>query len=136
VSADLTAPNALDEHGRKSGLWVEADPHGGAMTGEYVDGERQGVWRHSFVDGSLRSEGAYDRGTLHGPWTWYRASGGLLQRGGFLGDEKHGHWERWDAAGNLIDSGSWHRGQKRGTWTYFNPDGTIKRTTTHRPKTP
>lgn len=131
-----TAPNDVDDRGRKVGRWTEVDSHGGTITGEYVDGERCGVWRHYFVDGSLRSEGEFDRGSLHGTWTWYRATGGLLQRGGFLDDEKHGLWERWDAHGNQIDRGSWERGSKSGEWTVFNPDGTIKRTTTLRPRTP
>jgi antitoxin component YwqK of YwqJK toxin-antitoxin module len=56
--------------------------------------------------------------------------------GGFLAGEKHGQWERWDAEGNLIDSGIWDRGKKIGEWTYYNPDGSIKRTTKHRPKAP
>ena len=127
-------PNELDDKGRKTGIWTEADSHAGVMTGEYVEGDRHGVWRHFFVDGSVRSEGAYDKGLVDGAWTWYRSTGGLLQRGGFLGTQKHGLWERWDVDGNLIDSGTWDHGKKSGEWTSFNPDGTVKRTTTHRPK--
>ena len=71
---------------------------------------------------------------VDGAWTWYRSTGGLLQRGGFLGPEKHGFWERWDANGNLIDQGAFDHGKKNGEWTYYNPDGTVRRSTTHRPK--
>ncbi len=127
-------PNESDGQGRKIGMWTDADSHGGVMTGEYVEGKRHGVWRHSFVDGSVRSEGTYDKGVVDGAWTWYRSTGGLLQRGGFLNAEKHGFWERWDAEGNLIDNGTWDHGKKTGDWTAYNPDGTVKRTTTHRPK--
>ena len=127
-------PNETDEQGRNIGMWTEADSHGGVMTGEYVEGQRHGVWRHYFVDGSVRSEGTYDRGVVDGPWTWYRSTGGLLQRGGFLGAEKHGFWARWDAEGNVIDNGTWDHGKKTGEWTSYNPDGSVKRTTSHRPK--
>jgi antitoxin component YwqK of YwqJK toxin-antitoxin module len=106
------APNRLDDQGRKTGLWAEPDSHGGVITGEYVEGERQGEWRHYFIDGSLRSAGTYDRGALHGAWTWYRATGGLLQRGGFLENEKHGRWERWKADGEPLDTAEWDRGKK------------------------
>lgn len=111
MSVDLV-PNGYDDEGRKTGPWSEADPHGGTITGEYVDGERHGVWRHYFASGSLRSEGEYRRGALHGSWVWCRATGGLLQRGGFLDDEKHGLWERWTADGSPLDATQWDRGKK------------------------
>ncbi|MBK8461858.1 toxin-antitoxin system YwqK family antitoxin [Propionicicella superfundia] len=107
-----SAPNGHDDQGRKTGLWSEADPHGGTITGEYVEDERHGVWRHYFANGTLRSEGEYRRGALHGAWTWYRANGGLLQRGGFLEDQKHGLWERWSADGSPLDATQWDRGKK------------------------
>jgi len=93
-------PNEVDRSGQKVGVWTEVDSHGGVMVGDYVEGKRQGVWRHYFVDGSVGSEGTYERGVVDGAWTWYRSTGGLLQRGGFHGSEKHGFWERWDAKGN------------------------------------
>jgi antitoxin component YwqK of YwqJK toxin-antitoxin module len=127
------SPNALDEQGRKVGAWTEADAHGGVMAGEYVDGERHGTWRHLGADGRLRSEGGYAAGELDGPWVWYRASGALMQRGGFSRGEKHGLWERWNAAGEPLDSGSFDRGRKVGNWTVYNPDGSVRRTTNHRP---
>ena len=129
------SPNEVDRRGQKVGMWTEEDSHGGVMTGEYLEGRRHGVWRHYFVDGSVRSEGTYDKGIVDGAWTWYRSTGGLLQRGGFLMGEKHGLWERWDAAGNPIDSGVWEDGKKSGVWTFYNRDGTVKRTTTHRATT-
>jgi len=130
------SPNQVDERGQKIGMWTEADSHGGVMMGEYVEGERHGVWRHHFADGSVRSEGRYDKGVVDGAWTWYRSTGGLLQRGGFLDGEKHGLWERWDADGNQIDQGTWDHGKKTGEWMSYNPDGTVKRTATHRTRTP
>jgi hypothetical protein len=32
----------------------------------------------------------------------------------------------------MIDEGEFDHGSKTGRWTYFNPDGTVKRTTLHR----
>jgi len=75
------SPNQVDERGHKIGMWTEADSHGGVMTGEYVEGDPHGVWRHHFADGSVRSEVSYDKGVVDGAWTWYRSTGGLLQRG-------------------------------------------------------
>ena len=105
-------PNSFDAAGRKSGRWSEPDPHGGIMTGEYLDGHRVGQWCHFAGDGRLRSEGGYDRGELHGVWTWYRASGVLLQRGAFDHGTKDGAWERWDAQGNHLDTTWWKQGRK------------------------
>lgn len=132
---DTGPANAFDAEGRRTGPWEEDDPHGGTVRGDYVAGERHGLWRHFSAGGGLRSEGTYDRGRLSGEWTWYRASGALLQRGGFLDDETHGPWQRWTAAGTLIDEGEWDRGKKTGTWVHYDPDGTVKRTTVHRGRT-
>lgn len=102
---DAVPPNALDQRGQKTGLWDEADSHGGLMRGEYLDGERHGHWQHFFVDGTMRSEGGYDHGELTGEWTWFRSGGRVMQRGGFACGEKHGVWERWNADGAPIDAG-------------------------------
>ena len=32
------SPNALDGRGFKTGVWTEDDPHGGTVSGGYVDG--------------------------------------------------------------------------------------------------
>jgi antitoxin component YwqK of YwqJK toxin-antitoxin module len=112
VSAPGPTPDEHDAAGRKTGLWTDADPHGGVMTGEYVDGRRQGTWRHFGADGRLRSEGEFDGGDLHGAWTWYRVTGGLLQRGSFDRGEKHGRWERWSSAGAPLDAGTWDHGRR------------------------
>jgi len=75
------SPNELDRRGQKVGMWTEEDSHGGVMTGEYVEGRRQGVWRHSFVDGSVRSKGTYNKGVVDGGWTWYPSTGGSFSVG-------------------------------------------------------
>ncbi|THV24585.1 toxin-antitoxin system YwqK family antitoxin [Glycomyces paridis] len=128
------APNAADEHGHKSGLWSEADARGGYMTGEYVHGLRQGVWRHFADDGRPRSEGPFLDGLVHGEWTWWRANGRLLQKGGFVREQRHGRWERWTADGTPIDRGDYDHDKKIGEWTAYNPDGTVKKVTNHRPR--
>lgn len=125
------SPNALDEQGRRTGHWTEPDPHGGVMVGEYLEGQRHGLWQHYSSDGRLRSEGPYDHGTLYGTWTWYRANGVLLQRGDFDDDVKHGRWERWDAQGHPLDTGEYDHGRKAGDWTTYNPDGTVKAVKRH-----
>jgi len=126
------ASNSVDGQGRKSGFWEEDDPHGGIISGNYLDGEREGLWKHHFRDGSVRSECHYESGALTGECIWYRQSGGLLQKGGFLDGEKHGFWQRWTTTGTLIDEGPFDRGAKSGTWTYYAPDGSVKKTTNHR----
>lgn len=114
MSVSEDSPNAYDADGCKTGHWTEPDPHGGIMTGVYVAGRRQGLWRHVADDGRPRSEGEYDDGALHGTWTWYRANGALMQRGSFAHDVKHGRWERWDASGCLIYTGDYDNGRKSG----------------------
>lgn len=128
------APNRLDDEGRKTGQWAEEDSHGGFMVGDYVAGQREGIWRHYADDGRLRSEGGFADGLVHGQWTWWRANRQVLQRGGFDHEKREGLWERWNAKGELIDSGRYEQDKKVGDWHYYNPDGTIKKTTTHKPR--
>lgn len=124
--------SGLDAEGRRTGFWEEPDPHGGGISGDYVDGKRSGLWRHRFGDGAVRSEMRYDGGELSGECVWYRKGGGLLQRGGFLAGEKHGFWQRFTSEGTPIDEGEFDRGTKSGKWTYFNPDGSVRKVTAHR----
>ena len=70
-------PNSCDDAGRKVGMWTEADSHGGFMTGEYVNGERHGHWRHLAKDGRLRSEDPYAHGQLNGEWTSFNPDGSV-----------------------------------------------------------
>lgn len=120
-----------DEQGRKQGPWTDADPHGGVMIGAYVDGLRQGEWRHYAADGRVRSEGGFRDDEVDGAWTWYRATGGLMQRGGFRRGVKHGVWERWNAAGQPLDRGTYEDGRKVGEWQTFHPDGSVKQVKRH-----
>jgi antitoxin component YwqK of YwqJK toxin-antitoxin module len=126
--------NARDSKGRKNGLWRESDPHGGEAVGTYRGDRREGLWRHYFRDGTVRSESIYHDGVLDGACVWYRATGGLLQKGSFDKGQKSGLWERWSPEGNLIDRGDRIGGKKTGEWQYFNADGSIERTTNHRPR--
>jgi len=124
--------NEFDGDGRKTGTWEEDDPHGGMISGTYVEGQREGLWVHHFTDGAVRSECHYDHGELTGDCVWFRQTGGLLQKGSFLNGEKHGFWQRWSNTGALLDEGSFERGAKVGTWTQYAPDGAVRKTTTHR----
>ena len=124
--------NQFDAEGRKSGPWEEDDPHGGVISGDYVDGVREGLWVHHFRDGAVRSECHYDAGELTGECVQYRQTGGLLHKGAFLQGEKHGFWQRWSNAGDLLDEGSFDRGKKSGVWTQYAPDRTVRKTTNHR----
>lgn len=125
-------PDARDEHGQKTGMWTDADLHGGVMIGEYVEDRRQGEWRHISTEGRLRSQGFFLDGELDRDWVWYRASGQLMRRGGFIRGAKNGVWERWNAAGEPIDRGSFDNGRKVGEWHLLHADGSIKRITRHR----
>ncbi|HYJ24249.1 MAG TPA: hypothetical protein VE027_04535 [Acidimicrobiia bacterium] len=94
-------PNEVDRSGQKVGMWTEVDSHGGVKVGEYVEGKRQGVWRHYFVEwvGAL---GGHVRQRRSGwAWTWYRSTGDLRQRWGFPGFREAWFWERWDPNGKL-----------------------------------
>ena len=59
----------VDRQGRKVGAWVEADPHGGRMSGTYREGEKDGLWERWDPQGRPLDRGEFDRGTKSGEWT-------------------------------------------------------------------
>lgn len=132
VGTGETPPNETDDQGRRTGLWIEPDVHGGVMRGEYVDGLRVGIWRHISPQGRIRSEGGYAEGQLHGPWTWWRTNGSKLQEGVFDSGVRTGRWRRWSAEGKLLDEGDYQGEKKVGTWVSYHPDGSVKATKEHR----
>ncbi len=50
----LSTPDAFDDQGQKTGMWTDADSHGGVMIGEYVEGHRKaGEWHVLNPDGNV-----------------------------------------------------------------------------------
>lgn len=54
--------NLSDDHCLAQGFWIEGDSMGGSRKGNYINGQRNGVWREFDKDGRLLTEWKYAEG--------------------------------------------------------------------------
>ncbi|PKP54246.1 MAG: hypothetical protein CVT92_00390 [Bacteroidetes bacterium HGW-Bacteroidetes-1] len=73
-----------------------------AETIEYLNGQKYGVWRVFFEDGTLQSEGNYQEGQFFGKYTEYYPNGLIKSQGNYENGYKNGVWQTFDDEGNLL----------------------------------
>lgn len=86
------------ERGLKQGPWTE-HVNDDRRRGRYLDGERDGLWRHEDPDSGLRFEGAYVAGIPTGEHVTYWPNGLKASVGGYEGGLPEGNWRYFDATG-------------------------------------
>lgn len=107
--------------------------------GNYVNGERDGVWTWFFPDGSIYVKQKYQHdkkrqywietdqlGTEHGFYERYYVNGQIEEHGAYDAGYKIDEWEKLYKNGNLEYRGSYKKDVKINLWTYFYPDGTVE----------
>jgi uncharacterized protein len=86
--------------GRKIGTWIlHVNDH--KEEGSYEDGELNGVWIWSYVDGSKAFEGEYAVGVPVGKHRYWYPNGQLRMKGEYAGGELSGRWDYYEADGTL-----------------------------------
>ena len=98
--------------------------------GEYLDGEKHGMWITYYANGNKRSEGRYDRGLKEGPWIQYWPNGNKKSEGTFKGGKFTGDYTAWHENASLQLRGRYNEhqgasadGTKEGEWRYYEDDG-------------
>ncbi|MCB0781785.1 MAG: hypothetical protein KDC03_20055 [Flavobacteriales bacterium] len=77
-------------------------PGGGHMTGNMVDGERDGPWTSYFPNGTIRSKAMYNGGLRDGAVEVYHPNGMTYYSGHFLNDKEFGEWTFFDEQGAKV----------------------------------
>ncbi len=94
--------------------------HGRSMTdegeGEYVDGKRDGPWKHG------SSHGRYLNGEKDGPWT--EIDGPTRADGSYKKGMRSGEWSEMVGA-QMKTRGSYKNGEMKGAWEFFAPTGEL-----------
>lgn len=118
--------------GTRHGPAVEIDEHGRERrVGQWVDGEKVGVWRLYSKDVVI-SEATYVDGDLR-LMVAFQADGRPLIRANYLDGVAHGAWARWNKDGLLIER-EYTKGRRSGTWRrhgsepetkVYDPTGTL-----------
>ena len=73
------------------------------MEGAIENGQRTGLWKVYFEDGTLWSEGEYVDGKRNGTAKNYYPNGKLRYEGMFKQDQKIGRWKFYNEQGQLIE---------------------------------
>ena len=98
--------------------------------GEYLDGEKHGVWITYYANGNKRSEGSYHRGKKEGLWLQFWPDGNKKSEGTFKNDKFTGLYTAYHENGHRAHQGHYNEyngssadGTKEGEWCYYEPDG-------------
>ena len=101
----------------------------GVVTGEGIikdDGNRDGLWKDYYADGSLKAEGNYDNGKQIGEWKFYHQNGKIEQTGKFNKQGKfEGVWKWYFDTGKLLKEENYHNGLKDGLSTENDENGQV-----------
>ena len=93
-----TLARGLYERGLKQGSWLE-HVNDDRRTGQYLDGERDGKWRHVSAEGKVRFEGEYVAGIPTGQHVTFWPNGVRASMGSYEGGLPEGNWRYFDDMG-------------------------------------
>lgn len=79
--------------------------------GEFMLGEKNGVWRSYYLNGKIAFVGVYDEGEPKGKHTYYHDNGIKKMQGKYVGGEKHGMWRTFNRNGEIIETIQYKRGE-------------------------
>ncbi len=91
------------DFGLKQGPWI-VDVNDNREEGEYVDGERNGDWKHTYPDGTAQFEGSYELGIPVGKHIYKDTNGSTVRV------------ERYEL------------GQRDGKWLFYGPNQMLQQT--------
>jgi antitoxin component YwqK of YwqJK toxin-antitoxin module len=95
--------NIVNSEDQKTGKWVFFYPESELIhqLGEYINGQKEGLWKCYYPSGVLKSEITYS------------------------GDEKKGYAAVYYENGKLAEEGTWDKDKWVGTYTYFYKNGAL-----------
>ena len=124
---DASAPNVVDDQGRKQGpwvrLWYQSDKV--RYTGQFKDDRPVGRFNHYATDGKLESvvDHYADSDAAHA--RHFHPNGRLMAEGRYDGQRKDSTWNYFDPEGRLRRVENFHLGMEHGDWTAYYPDGAV-----------
>ena len=67
--------------------------------GEYLDGERNGLWVWYYGNGQKSFEGEFQAGAAVGKHRYWHDNGQMSEIGGYEAGERDGRWDYYDSNG-------------------------------------
>lgn len=110
--------------GKRHGEEITRHPDGRIATkGNYVAGNRDGLWQEWDQAGVLRRSAEMLNDVLHGSEVIWDEHGHIMTRAYFIHGVKDGSWEKWREDGRLACHGIYVRGVATGIWEYWYNTG-------------
>jgi len=109
-------------NGKEDGSSIEYDTLGVVINeGEYSAGARNGKWKLTVND--HREEGQFLDGERDGLWIWYYGNGNKMFEGEFQSGIPVGKHKYWYDNGQVEMTGKYKSGEMEGRWDYFDING-------------
>ena len=100
------------EQGLRHGAWrIQVNDH--LQEGDYVYGEKDGVWTHTYGNGKRQFEGAYVVGQPDGKHRTWHENGVLEEEGKYESGVKHKKWRLYDDTGVVLHEYIYRYGKLR-----------------------
>jgi antitoxin component YwqK of YwqJK toxin-antitoxin module len=134
-SAQSQQHNATDVRGLKQGAWVVQgsmlkDPAYASDSkveeGSYINNEKEGLWKHYWPNGVVRSEVYYENGKPQGPYKIYYANGKLEESGRWQEGKLTDRFQRYHSNGILKEDLKYDaEGNRHGKQQFYHENGTL-----------
>ncbi len=110
--------------GQRDGMYMDFHEDGQTIkwSGEYIDGQKQGIWTEHFADESVSQSGDYLDDEKSGEWVVHFDNGKVAAEANYWHDEKEGLAVYYWPNGNVRARGEYKGGQRRGEWLLTTED--------------
>lgn len=134
-SAQAQQHNGTDAKGLKQGTWVIQGSmlkdggypaHALVEEGNYLNNEKNGLWKRYWPNGAVRSEIYYEHGKPQGPYKLYYSNGKLEEVGRWQGGKLTDRFQRYHDTGILKEDLTYDsEGNRHGKQQYYHENGTL-----------
>jgi antitoxin component YwqK of YwqJK toxin-antitoxin module len=100
------------------------------LKGEYVDGERNGIW--NFNNGDNKEEGTYQDGLQNGIWKGWFSNGKINYQVNYVQGVPDGKYKLYYENGNMREEGIYSMGSKEKNWNKYDFEGNLYLTITYK----
>ncbi|MBD77369.1 MAG: hypothetical protein CL840_00345 [Crocinitomicaceae bacterium] len=97
-----------------------------SLEGDYVEGNREGIWKAFYDNKKPKSEGQYANGDYVGHWKFFHENGELKSEGKYVEDRIHGKWVYYFDNGQVSSMGEYDNGYSIKNWIYYHENGIKK----------
>lgn len=121
--------------GKKEGIYkefrYEDDTQYISYTGKYIDGKKEGKWKHFNKNGTVERIAFYKNGKKEGVWKEYYDNGAIESEEEYANDKKDGEWTKYYKNGSLRSKEIYSNNEEIGNWISYYRSGNIENTIDH-----